>query len=159
MRLWHYRTIGFLPTAQLLRQWRECCGIAGTWAARGSPNHALVNRVLQYPIEDFIVYCKLVYDEMIRRGYSPSEYAVAKLKDSFVTIYLYDGSEIDSLRHYIDIIWNGETPDAQEIDIFKGWHNDKYLSQCYFNMEEKYDCGCVPEPEWQRYLEGGKKLV
>ena len=160
MRLWHYKTIGFLPATQLLGQWRECCGIASRWAAEGSPRHALVNKVLQYPIEDFIIFCKLVYDEMVRRGYSPQEYVVARLKDSFVTIYLYDGDDVPSLRRYIDEVWNCRAPDdINEIVIFDGWHNEKYLGQCYKNMEEKYDCGCIPEPEWQRYLEGGKELV
>ena len=32
-------------------------------------------------------------------------------------------------------------------DLFPGWHNDRYLEQCYFNLEEKYDCGGVAQ-EW-----------
>lgn len=32
-------------------------------------------------------------------------------------------------------------------ELFPGWHNDRYLEQCYFNLEEKYDCGGVDE-EW-----------
>ena len=32
-------------------------------------------------------------------------------------------------------------------ELFPGWHNDRYLAQCYYNLEEKYDCGGVA-PEW-----------
>ena len=36
-------------------------------------------------------------------------------------------------------------------DLFPGWHNDRYLAQCYYNLEEKYDCGGVAE-EWFRKI-------
>jgi hypothetical protein len=26
-------------------------------------------------------------------------------------------------------------------DLFEGWHNDRYLLQCFYNLQEKYDCG------------------
>ena len=158
MRLWHYKTIGFLPATQLLGQWRECCGIASRWAAEGSPRHALVNKVLQYPIEDYIIFCKLVYDEMCNRGYYPQEYTVARLKDSFVTIYLYDAKDIPAIRETIEEIWRFDFK-VDDLVIFEKWHNQEYLEICYWNLEEKYLCGCIPEAEWQRYLEGGKELV
>lgn len=158
MRLWHYKTISFLPTAQLLGQWRECCAIASRWAAEGTPRHALVNPVLNYPIEDYIIFCKLVYSEMCNRGYYPQEYTVAKLKDSFVTIYLYDAKDIPAIRETIEEIWRFDF-NVDDLVIFEKWHNQEYLEICYWNLEEKYLCGCIPEAEWQRYLEGGKELI
>lgn len=159
MRLWHYRTIKFLPTAQLLGQWRECCAIAFRWAAEGTPKHALVNPVLNYPIEDYIIFCKLVYSEMCNRGYFPQEYTVVRLKDSFVTIYLYDAKDIPGIRETIEEIWQFDFDSLDNLIIFDGWHNDEYLTICYYNLEEKYLCGAIPESEWQRYLEGGRELV
>ena len=32
----------------------------------------------------------------------------------------------------------------------KEWHNDRYLAQCYYNLQEKYDCGGISEDEWQK---------
>ena len=32
-------------------------------------------------------------------------------------------------------------------ELYPGWHNDRYLAQCYYNLEEKYDCGGIAE-EW-----------
>ena len=36
------------------------------------------------------------------------------------------------------------------IDLFNGWHyrNDRYLVQCLYNLQEKYDCGGVTFDEW-----------
>ena len=48
MRLWHKDLIAFLPRKQLLGQWRECCAIARNIAVNGTPNHVLVNKVLDY---------------------------------------------------------------------------------------------------------------
>jgi hypothetical protein len=32
--------------------------------------------------------------------------------------------------------------------IFEGWHNIRYFSQCYNNLAEKYDCGGITKEEW-----------
>ena len=33
-------------------------------------------------------------------------------------------------------------------DVFPEWHNDRYLWQCYYNLQEKYDCGGITQNEW-----------
>ena len=50
MRLWHKDLIPYLPKEQLVSQWRECSSIAGAIIKNGTPNHGLVNYVLDYPI-------------------------------------------------------------------------------------------------------------
>ena len=30
-------------------------------------------------------------------------------------------------------------------EVFDGWHNGRYLRQCYYNLEEKYDCGGIEQ--------------
>ena len=57
MRLWHKDLIQYLPDLQLKGQWRECALIADALAKNGTPNHLLVNRVTEYPLEDFWIYC------------------------------------------------------------------------------------------------------
>lgn len=32
--------------------------------------------------------------------------------------------------------------------LFNSWHNDRYLKQCYYNLQEKYDCGGISENDW-----------
>lgn len=125
MRLWHKDLIPYLPRQQLLGQWRECCLIAKQIAEKGTPNHVLVNRVLDYPKDHFYTFCKLVQREMYHRKYRMTMQAQMKIWRE--------------LWHYI--------PDG---DVFPGWHNDRYLKQCLANLQEKADCGAIPAEEWKR---------
>lgn len=123
MRLWHYELISYLPRLQLISQWRECCCIAKNITNNGTPNHLLVNKIMDYPIEHFIAYTTLVKQEMQKRGY--------KCDTSRFTKWL----EWDAFK----ILKN---------EIFENWHNERYLIQCLFNLEEKYDCGGISQEEW-----------
>ncbi len=134
MRLWHKDLIHYLPRQQLIAQWRECCAICSNWANKGTPNHLLVNKVLKYPSVHFMEYTRLVISEMIKRNYKAST---------------------TSLNNFIDNFCNFGDPDETIIVanaksvIFSDWHNDRYLRQCLFNLQEKYDCGGIPEEEWK----------
>ena len=132
MRLWHWKLISALPREQLVAQWRELSAIAGNLNTKGTPNHILVNKVCDYPREHFISYALYVRQEMTRRGYRTMDSVWNKIyctRDSD-----YGEMEIVPLK-----------------DLFPGWHNDRYLAQCYHNLEEKYDCGGVAE-EWFRKI-------
>ena len=56
MRLWHKDLLPYLPKQQLVSQWRECCCIAKNISVSGTPNHILVNRILEYPERHFVCY-------------------------------------------------------------------------------------------------------
>lgn len=56
MRLWHYQLLPYLPKYQLKSQWRECVCIASNIYEHGTPNHILVNAIMDYPIEEFNDY-------------------------------------------------------------------------------------------------------
>ena len=128
MRLWHKDLIDVLPRQQLLGQWRECCLIAKSIAENGTPNHLLVNRVMEYPPEHFFSYAKWIEDEMKHRGYKCDF-------DKFDKWY----KQIEFAQY----IW------LKKENIFTVWHDDKYLKQCFFNMQEKHDCGGIPDEEWR----------
>lgn len=38
-------------------------------------------------------------------------------------------------------------------DIYTGWHNDRYLRQCFYNLQEKADCGITPVEAFLRVEE------
>ena len=38
--------------------------------------------------------------------------------------------------------------------IFEHWHNDRYLCQCLYNLQEKYDCGGITKDEYDRLKNG-----
>ena len=69
MRLWHKNLIPVLPRQHLLGQWRECCLIAKNIHDKGTPNHILVNKIMEYPIDHFFRYGIGIREEMTRRGY------------------------------------------------------------------------------------------
>ena len=75
MRLWHKDLIYVLPRQQLLAQWREVCGIARDINVDGTPNHLLVNRVLNYPEYHLRFYMQMVMRAMHDRGYNISQAA------------------------------------------------------------------------------------
>ena len=159
MRLWHYKLIHILPRAQLIGQWRECCAVAQVWANEHDIRHPLVRPVLNYPPEELLLYSRLVADEMEYRGYHLQEYSVANLKDNIFKCR--DMSRDPDLRQAIDDIWNGYDWNerlAEDI-LFYHWHNETYLRICYWNLLEKYLCGCVPDDEWARFEEGGRELI
>ena len=138
MRLWHYQLIPYLPRQQLLSQWRECVCIAKSIHDKGTPNHILVNKIIDYPISEFNDYCNIVLVEMVKRGYNVSESSINKLED-------YVGFGVDS--------------DKQYSHPFRSWHTLRYLNQCLFNLEEKWDCGGVTDKEWKRLLEGYERIA
>ena len=127
MRLWHYKLIPYLPQKQLIAQWRECCCIAKNIADKGTPNHILVNKILNYSFRHFYSYARLVCDELIERRY---KYDWTKFTNWFDKINYRE-------CHYID-----------ESEIFKDWHNTRYLKQCLYNLEEKALCQGIPKNEW-----------
>lgn len=132
MRLWHKDLIDVLPRQQLLAQWRECCAIASNIASKGTPNHILVNKITDYSQIHFIEYVNRILNEMQKRSYKVSGESYERFINNMRLSrdYFYDGILINR-------------------NIYPDWMNEKYLKQCYYNLQEKYDCGGITEEEWQ----------
>ena len=135
MRLWHRDLIPYLPRKQLLGQWRECCLIAKNIAETGTPNHLLVNKIMDYPIEHFIVYSREAYHEMLARGYNCNSDCFEKHIGNFFSAGRENGNEL-----YIR-------------DDFPNWHDAEYFFTCLFNLNEKFLCGGIPADEWKMIQE------
>ena len=73
MRLWHYDLLDVLPKQQLCSQLRECVAIAKDIYKKGTTNHILINPIMDYDLNHFRLYCKLVIKEMEKRGYNVSD--------------------------------------------------------------------------------------
>ena len=125
MRLWNINLIDVLPKAQLVAQWRELSAIAGAIQKNGTPNHILVNFVLDYNFDHFISYAQLVRNEMTKRGYRTMQSVMDK---------------IISLKPNYNII-------AFD-NIYKDKMTDDYLQICYWNLYEKFICGGISSDEW-----------
>lgn len=126
MRLWHKDMLTVLPREQLVAQWRELSAIAGNIQTKGTPNHILVNKVLDYDFDHFISYAKELRNEMTARNYRT-----------------------------MDSVWNkivALKPDWQEVphcNLYFDWMNDDYFKVCYYNLYEKYTCGGIREEDWK----------
>ena len=125
MRLWHTSFISVLPREQLVAQWRELSAIAGAIQKNGTPNHILVNFVLDYDYDHFISYAHYVREEMTKRGYRTMNSVwdkITSLKNDYTILPLHEV--------YFD-----------KMDYF-------YLRVCYYNLGEKYVCGGISAIDW-----------
>ena len=127
MRLWHKDFISALPREQLIAQWRELSAIAGAIKKKGTPNHILVNFVLDYDYDNFISYAAAVRSEITSRGYRT-----------------------------MDSVWNKITslkPNWHQLpfdEIYKNKMNHMYLTICYYNLLEKFLCGGISSEDWEK---------
>lgn len=39
---------------------------------------------------------------------------------------------------------------ATHFNLFPYWFNRRYLMQCFYNLQEKFDCGMITEEEWDK---------
>ena len=140
MRLWHKSILPHLPQKQLVSQWRECCCIARSIYIKGTPNHILVNPIMNYPEEHLNTYAMLVYNEMKRRGQSVEWNKFKKWRNNLTGMIW--NSRIMRLDSEVDLN-----------DIFSGWHDLKYLDQCLMNLQEKHDRGGIDNWEWHRIVQ------
>lgn len=116
MRLWHYKLIPFLPNSQLLAQWRELNSIY-----KKQDKHILINYVYEYPREDLLAYSLLVISEMTERG--------------------IDIRKTENFDSYFSGVYVKIIPNLENFIPFKEHHNNRYLLQCFYNLQEKYDRG------------------
>lgn len=124
MRLWHYLLIPMLPDAQLKAMRYEIGDMVKQYP---KINNRLVGYASNYDIKYLYSLFEDVLDEFDKRGikhnkkYDNEIEKIVKEKSHFKYDYL---------------------------NLFYTEHNDKYLKQCYFNLQEKADRGIISKEEW-----------
>lgn len=114
MRLWHYALIPYLPKSQLLAQWRELNSIF-----KNQPKHILINYIYEYPKTDLFSYSNKIINELIiNRGY-----------------------KIKSMNNFNNYFAKEISQDYMVNTPFRNHHNFRYLQQCFYNLQEKFDRG------------------
>ena len=137
MRIWHKWLLPVLPNQWIVAQWREVCGIARDIDMIGTPNHILVNKVMDYPLSHLYTFANLVIDEMHNRGF-----AVTTTSFNNFQKHIFNAMEKDDNPKLI-------IPDDVRFEmLFYNWHTERYFWQCISNLEEKYDCGGITDDEW-----------
>ena len=130
MRLWHELLLPYLDDFHIKAQWREVLSIKGAIDKNGTPNHRLVNKVLNYNIQEFKNYAASVVRELRKRKIN---FQLSKWEE----IFFWDSPHFNNDRYF-------------GAKMYMGWFNIKYLRQNYYNLEEKYDCGIVSKEAWNR---------
>lgn len=125
MRLFHYALIPVLDNKHLISQWRECLAIKRQWE-KGTLRHRLVNYVKDYNRNYFTVYVFSVISEMKKRNIKYQE----KYWDEICWFNTQDVL-ITGVLHYPE-------------------HNDRYLRENLYNLEEKFSRGIISKEEWQK---------
>jgi uncharacterized protein (TIGR02328 family) len=108
MRLWHVDIIPYLPTSQLIAQWRELNSIF-----KKQDKHILINYIYDYDITYLYSYTQKVLDEMSKRNLKIKKWT--------------------NFNKYFQML-----PDAVAVNLRFTEHNSDYLTICYYNLMEKY---------------------
>ena len=125
--MWHKDLIPVLPREQLVAQWQELSAAAGNILTKGTPNHILINKIMDYPLDHFITYAKFVREEMTKRGYR----TMNRVWDKIVSVH--------PKWHTINCN-----------SLFDQWMDYEYLKICYYNLLEKYLCDGIEFVNWQK---------
>lgn len=126
MRLFHKDLIEVLPRQQLLGQWRELNSIF-----KLQNRHILIDFVYDYHFGHLLGYTNMVIAEMENRGYKIN---------------------LENAENYFDPLIR----ETQGFKIpfyeclFEEKMNERYLKQCLYNLQEKYDCDGISQEEWQK---------
>ena len=151
MRVWHKALLSVLPDKQLVAQWREICSIARNIDLIGTPNHVLVNPIMDYPLSHLYSYTLLVIEEMGNRGFTVSNVSYANYEKHML-------SAMEKLCDTLETIpFNLLFYDPN--DIKHRWHNEDYFWQCIFNLQEKYQRGILTDDEWNNIEEMSRLYV
>lgn len=94
----------------------------------GTLKHRLVLYVANYPKDIFYVYTLKVVSELKRR----------KIR--------YQEKYLDEIRKFC-------RSEKEARSLHYPEHNERYLKQCYFNLQEKYDRGIIAEGEFRKIEE------
>ena len=122
-----------MPDKFIVAQWRECIAIKRQWE-KGTLKHRLVSYVMDYGKPYFFVYVTKVTEELQKRN-------IKFQNKYFEEFYQFCIGEDE--KDKIIVIGELHYPE----------HNDRYLNQCIFNLQEKFDRGIITLDEWDKIVE------
>ena len=137
MRLWSIDILKFLPDLQFKGQLREMMLILHQWRDEGKTNHLLINKVMEYPKNDFVRYF-LEYEIEYHKRYG--KWLTKQWKE-----------------------FEAFSDDGKNKGIFEDWHTKEYLRSNMANLWEKHFMGIgksrITDEEWAKLCEGYKNIT
>ena len=110
-------------TTEKISEFKNNIGVSKNVIIKSKRNQ-FVNKILDYDLSEFYSYSILVSNEMENRGYKVDR---------------------NKFEKYIKC-------DRFVSHPFEEWFNDRYFWQCYFNLQEKFDCGGISINEWENIV-------
>ena len=139
MRLWHYALLPYLPDLQFKGQLRELVAIMHDWRDKGTTNHLLINKVMEYEKASLARYF-IHYETCYHQRYG--KWLNSRYWGEFKEFAKFEPKP----RYYAE-----------------GWHNKEYLRVCMANLYEKHVFGVgksrISDDEWRRLLDGYKNIT
>lgn len=125
IRLWDYRLISVLPNAQL--------------------------KAMRYEIGDMVKQYPKIKNRLVNYA---NDYDIKYLYSLFEDVLdEFDKRKINHNKKYDDEIKKTVKEKSHfqfsYLNLYYEEHNDRYLKQCYYNLEEKADRGIISEEEWE----------
>lgn len=140
MRLFHYALIPYLPELQFKGQLREVVSIMRDYRDKGTTNHLLINKVMEYEKAELVRYF-IEYEAEYHKRYG--KWIDQKFWIEFKT---FAQEEPEKKKYFSD-----------------GWHNKEYLRSNMANLWEKHYMGVgksrISDAEWKKLCEGYKNIT
>lgn len=140
MRLWSVDILKFLPDLQFKGQLSEMMLILRDWRDKGTTNHLLINKVMEYPKNDLVRYF-LEYEIEYHKRYGKW------LTKQWEEFKAFDDTPLDK----------------RSKGVFTGWHTKEYLRSNMANLYEKHVFGVgksrISDDEWTVLCSGYRKLT
>ena len=137
MRLWSIDILKFLPDLQFKGQLREMMLILHQWRDEGKTNHLLINKVMEYPKNDFVRYF-IEYEVEYHKRYG--KWLTKQWKE-----------------------FEAFNDDGKNKGIFEGWHTKEYIRSNMANLWEKHFTGVgksrITDEEWEMLCRGYKEIT
>lgn len=138
IRLWHYKLFPYLPQKQLVSQWRELCLIFSKVS-----RFIIIDYVYEYPKENLYQYTLYLLEELFNRNINIKQW-------KYFIDYFKD--DIDLKNLLLEIQSKSIIIQSKYLSIsnpFPNHQTDRYLFQCYINLQEKYERG---QKDFYKYL-------
>ena len=136
MRMWHHQLLPYLPDAQFRGQYRELIATMHDWRDKGTTNHLLINKVMEFSKRDLAAYF-ISYEAQYHKRY---------------------GKWLSVSKEFLEFY-----DDYEKVTAYEGWHNKEYLRVCMANLYEKHFFGVgksrITDEEWARLCEGYREIT
>ena len=140
MRLWHEKLLPYLPDLQFKGQLRELVAIMHDIRDKGTTNHILINKVMEYDRTELVRYFV-----------------------SYEAIYHNRHGKWLNQKYWKEFQKFSQIEPEKKRCFSDGWHNKEYLRVCMANLYEKHKFGVgksrITDEEWERLLEGYKNIT